>query len=555
MTKFFRKLLSPIKALIRWIIRINSLRLMKSLYLKGKQITQSDDLILFWIPGGMPMMLHLESAIAAALKIRGHNVHAIICDGVFSACVKREISNHVPIKNWSDSCDACRQECSAVLKSMDIPYSYIGDYVSEKELSDLKQEANSVKWNRVNELKYHDISIGSNIQSAVHRYLKGNNLSDEHLIVKEYSFSGLVCAAASEHMIEKLKPTKIFMSHGTYVDWGPALHTALYKKIPVSAWMASYLPARFYFCHIDDGVHIDFHKMSRTAWNEISKQDFTLEQNARLDQFLLERYTQDSSFDMKHFMQYSGNVDELRTQYGFDSTKPVWGIMAHINWDAVSDYSPMVYDSFNDWMHDTIHVIRDITNVQWVIKVHPAEAWDNPESGVEYLINDNFPDLPAHIRVLPAEENISPLDFFNMIDGGVTVYGTAGLELVLHGKPVILAGEAHYGRKGFTYDSDNQEQYHELLKQAEYFPSINDEQRELARKYAHCYFIYKQIPISVVNDPNVKWWNFQFDKKELLLEGNDPAIDFVCEKILDGKDFIMSEPLLRLADKNMGGQA
>jgi len=141
-----------------------------------------------------------------------------------------------------------------------------------------------------------------------------------------------------------------------------------------------------------------------------------------------------------------------------------------------------------------------------------------------------------------------------MIDGAVTVYGTAGLELVLHGKPVILAGEAHYGRKGFTYDSNSQLEYREFLKKAGNMPSLNSEQNELAKKYAHCYFIYKQIPISVVNDPNSKWWSFQFDKKELLLEGEDPIIDFVCKKIIDGKDFIMDEEILRLASKNMEGK-
>ena len=56
----------------------------------------------------------------------------------------------------------------------------------------------------------------------------------------------------------------------------------------------------------------------------------------------------------------------------------------------------------------------------------------------------------------------NPFDFFQLVDGDVTVYGTSGLELALLGKPVILAGEAHYGGKGFTYDGLSQNSYKEL---------------------------------------------------------------------------------------------
>src|SRR5512134_3486278 len=45
---------------------------------------------LFWVPGGMPLMLDVEAALAVAVKLRGHRVHAVMCDGVASACVRRE---------------------------------------------------------------------------------------------------------------------------------------------------------------------------------------------------------------------------------------------------------------------------------------------------------------------------------------------------------------------------------------------------------------------------------------------------------------------------------
>lgn len=524
-------------------------RLMLKVYDQGLSLDRNNGNILFWVPGGMPLMLHVEGAIAIALRIRGFPVHAIICDGPFRACVKREIKDGIPVRHWQGACIQCKSQTSAVLDSMGIPYSYIGDFVPESKRTALWEMTAFVTWDMLDDLSYESINVGKNARSAIVRYLQGHDLAGYEEIVHEYAFSALMSAAAASCAIDRLSPSRIFMSHGIYVDWGPALHTALARRIPVAAWMATYLQFRFYFRHIEDGIRIDFHNMSSAAWEECRCSDMVPTQNSRLDMFIEGRYKKNIGFGMKLLKKYNGATDQLRQKYAPKSNKPVWGIMAHINWDAVSDSSPMAYSSFDDWMLDTISEVVNIPDVQWLIKVHPAEAWNNPASGVQCLIERYFPSLPSHVRIILAEEEISPLDFFQMIDGGVTVYGTSGLELALLGKPVILAGQAHYGGKGFTYDGLTPEDYKQLLRKAESLKQITEEQRQLARRYAYCYFIQRQVPFPVVRDPNSIWWSFQYDKRHLLLPGRDSFVDFICEKLLDGKDFIMDEKLVALSEK------
>jgi hypothetical protein len=339
------------------------------------------------------------------------------------------------------------------------------------------------------------------------------------------------------------------MSHGIYVDWGPALHTALAFKIPLTAWAGTYLTAYFYFRHVDDPDRLDLHNMSNVAWQKSKNAVLSAVQENRLDKFIDDRYKKQISFDLKKLSGTTDDIASLRKKYIMSHEKPVWGIMSHVNWDAVSDCSPMAYETFDKWILDTIREIIKLDNVQWLVKIHPAEGWDNPESGMQKMIQRKFPSLPPHVRVLSYDEEISPLDFFQLIDGGVTVYGTAGLELALRGKPVIIAGEAHYGGKGFTYDGLTQDSYKQLLRNAEALKPLSDEQRLLAKKYAYCYFVQRQIPMPVVKDPGSSWWKFQFDKRHLLLPDNDPFMDFICERIMDGKDFIMDEKLVELAEK------
>lgn len=520
---------------------------MATLYRKALPLRPAEGTVLFWVPGGMALMLHVEGAIAAALRLRGVGVHAVICDGAFRACVRREISDRSSMACWQDLCPVCKAETGAILEAIGIPYSFIGDFVPGASRAVLWDETAGIAWETLDGLSYRDVHVGANVRSGIERYLKGADLAGHEQIVREYAFSGLVCAAAATRAIEHVSPSRVFMSHGVYVDWGPALQTALAHGLPVSAWMASYLRAHLYFRHVEDLTRVDFHNMSEAAWR--ARRDTALSplEGQRLDEYSRDRYQRHISFDMKRIKKYSGETERLRRQYVTYPDRPVWGILAHINWDCVSDYSPMAYDSFDEWMLDTLREISKVTEVNWLVKIHPAEAWDAPESGVQRLIERHFPALPSHIRVLPAEEEISPLDFYELVDGAVTVYGTAGLEMALLGKPIILAGEAHYGGKGFTHDGLDVESYRTLLRRVGSLGPPTEEQLRIARQYAYCYFIQRQVPLPVVHAPSSGWWAFQHDKRELLLPGKEPFMDLVCDRILDGKDFIMDEELVRLA--------
>jgi len=527
---------------------------MQKLYAENAPPAADAPTVLFWVPGGMPLLLHVEGVIAAAVRLRGYNIHAIICDAPYKACVNREITSGVPIEDWAKSCAKCVASTRNVLDILGIPYSHIGDYVPPEKREELREKAFQCDRTNVGALMHDDLLVGQNVLSTITRYLQGARLGDGEEIVREYAYSALVTAEASRKVFDKFQPMRVFMSHGTYVDWGPALHTALDRGIPVTGWKASYLTSRFFFRHVEEGKRIDFHKLSDRAWDKRRNTPLTADEEESLRQFLEKRYHHHVSFDMKRMQKYTGDVERYKAKYQLQEGKPVWGIMAHINWDSVSDYSPMAYPSFDEWILDTIRHISNLTDVQWLLKVHPIEAYDNPAAGVQRLIETHFPNLPPHVRMIPAEEEISPLEFFQLVDGGITVYGTAGLELALQGKPVVLAGEAHYGGKGFTYEGLDIETYRSLLARVHDLPPLTEDQTRLARAYAYSYFIQRQVPLPIVRDPASIWWNLQHERRDLLLPGADPFVDFICERLVRGEDFVMDRELVELADSDTWGQ-
>ncbi len=57
---------------------------------------------------------------------------------------------------------------------------------------------------------------------------------------------------------------------------------------------------------------------------------------------------------------------------------------------------------------------------------------------------------------------------------------------------------------------------------------LDSEKNSLALKYAYIYFILKQIPLLYIN----------FNEINQLIPDNNRFIDFQCEKIIHGGDFI-----------------
>ena len=537
-----QKFPTPVRALFKHTDDYRA-REMARLYRNAKPVDKSRGTILFWVPGGMPLLLHVEASIAAALKLRGYDVHAVICNSPYRACAIRTVQEGIPIDRWRDVCTTCIAKTTAVLETMGIPYSYNGDFLTPEDRESLWARTADVTWENLDELCFETVNVGRNVRSSITRYLQGAALTGHEAIVREYAYSGLVSACAASRALDRFAPFRVLMSHGTYIDWGPALHTAFDRGVPVTGWKASYLSWHFYFRHVEDPRRIDFKRLSARTWQEVESADLTPPQNARLDKFFDDRYQKQISFDMKKPKTYTHDVSALRAKYAPDA-KPVWAILAHINWDSVSDYAPMAYPSFDEWMLDTIAQIIEVPEAQWLIKIHPVEAWDNPASGVQRLIERNFPSLPDHVRVIPAEEDISPTNLFELIDGGVTVYGTGGLELALMGKPVILAGEAHYGGLGFTHEGQTPEAYRELLRRAPRLKPIGERERSAVRKYAYSHFVQRQVPLEIVHDPRSEWWALQHDKCNLLAAGNDPFIEFICDRLIDGRDFNMDESLV-----------
>jgi hypothetical protein len=73
---------------------------------------------------------------------------------------------------------------------------------------------------------------------------------------------------------------------------------------------------------------------------------------------------------------------------------------------------------------------------------------------------------------------------------------------------------------------------------------MTDEQLDIARRYAYMFFVRVPVPLPAVSRTSERVQSLPVTR-EALLPGADSYLDFVCERILSGGDFLLPDDLIR----------
>lgn len=190
---------------------------------------------------------------------------------------------------------------------------------------------------------------------------------------------------------------------------------------------------------------------------------------------------------------------DLMAQLGLDPMKKTAVIYSHILNDANLFYGDDLFPGgYEAWLVETVRAAASNREVNWVLKLHPANVYRNARLGYSgkygelLALEHAFGKTPDFLRVVYPEEKTSPLSFFKITDYGITVRGTVGLELPCFGIPTLTAGTGRYADKGFTVDSRTQEEYLEKIRSIHRIPALTAAQIQLGQRYA--YFVFRARP-------------------------------------------------------------
>ncbi len=215
--------------------------------------------------------------------------------------------------------------------------------------------------------------------------------------------------------------------------------------------------------------------------------------------------------------------------YELDTKNPTAFIMCHAFSDSPHVGGKMIHSDYFEWLEDTLEILADIPDVNWVVKLHPQE--DHYPKLKQFIINHLSKYLARYSHIHLAPENIHTSCIQNIADAIVTVRGSAALEFSALGIPSIVTGDKGFLDYGFTYEAKNRNEYITLLTNLKDLGKLSREKTEKALAAFYMYFDTNLVDCIYIPNVSHAWWEkldlhkFWVQTKEALQKcspGEDP---------------------------------
>jgi hypothetical protein len=249
----------------------------------------------------------------------------------------------------------------------------------------------------------------------------------------------------------------------------------------------------------------------------------------------LDRYLMDRAVGARAIVPYWAGAEFV------DPQRPATGRLAvlftNLTWDSAVLGKEVAFPGIHEWLLAAVDTFEHRPNDQLLIRVHPAEVKLPGKKTREPLgasLRQQYPDLPPNVRIVEADDPLSSYPLMAMADIGLVYTSTTGLEMALHGKPVIVAGRTHYRAKGFTLDVSSPTEFTETLKRALDDPAGVAPDLDRARRYAHLFFFQAPFDAPGVKEHVPGLARLTVRSLNDLLPGQSAAVDRICEEILGG---------------------
>ena len=288
-----------------------------------------------------------------------------------------------------------------------------------------------------------------------------------------------------------------------YAQFGPLVDAAIAQGISVIQMIQPWKDDALTFRRMTSASRREHpSSVSQETLTALMKRPWTDREEQALNKIFQDRYN--GRWFLQNRNQSSTRPysrDELIRRFTLNPAKPIAVVFSQVLWDANLFYGKDLFEDAGEWFLETVKAACRNSELNWLIKLHPANVWKRNYEDVtnDYaelvMVREEIGELPSHVKIIPADDDISTHSLFETIDYGVTVRGTAGLELVCFGKNCVTAGTGRYSNLGFTLDSEDREEYLSRLAKLHNESKMSDDQILRAKWHAYAAFVLRTWPM------------------------------------------------------------
>lgn len=503
-------------------------RLKKIMKKSDKSFQKTGKKILFNMIYGMHgRYIYWELALAKSLQLRGHDVKVLSCGKTFDMCTSEFNVQSVHNKK---TCDLCVKYSHEFLDHIKIPYQIYNKYISNEEIKEIKNKVLNLSKKECQSYKYRDINAGLLSENAVLRYFEGDIKPDEkeeEKVLKTELINTIIAINAAEKILKTEKPEVLVTRHLGYSSWGGFAQYFNKNKIrvvePGDGYKENYIGFDF------DNEDIPDKNFNKYYQNFRKKKPLSKTEEKELEFFLKNRVEgKDGDTAL-----YGYGIKDVKSRFSPEKYKKTYSAFPNVAWDSSLLNAHKGFGDVYEWISFIVELFKKNPDYQLLIKIHPSEAFvaKSKNTVSDYILKNHSP-LTDNIKIIPPVTDISPYSLFSFIDTGLVYNGTIGLEMALHKIPVIVAGIAHYGKKGFTYDIKSKNELEKIIFNK--ISKLSEKRLELAKIYGYYYFVKSYIPYDVVfKDSFLKiGWNIK--STDEFKPGMNKYLDKICDYIANG---------------------
>lgn len=493
-----------------------------------------------YLPGAI-----VEGLLAAALTLRGADVHVLLCDRQLAACQESDIHWYPRVEKFvadgpaNDLCRDCFWPANQMYEALGVTVHRYSDYLTPEDRRAAAETAARVKLEELPDFEVDGLAVGEHAMAGTLRFFARATLEGEpHAagVARRYLRSALLTTAVARKLMLAEEWRSTVFHHGIYVPQGLIGEVARQQGVRIVNWNTAYRKQRFIFSH-GDSYHRTMLAEPTATWENMT---LSREREADLMGYLKSRWSGRQDWIRFHDGAQS-DVHAISDAIRLDRSKPCVGMLTNVMWDARLHYRARAFPSMLEWVLETVRYFAARPDLQLVVRVHPGEIGSMPISRqpIADEIKKAFPTLPPNVFIIPPGSPISTYAAMSLCDS-VLIYGTkTGVELSAAGTPVIVAGEAWIRDKGITMDARTRDEYMKLLDALPMRRGLDEAVLQRARRYAYHFFFRRMIPLRMVAPVRgYPLLRLNLQGLDQLEAGRSKGLDVICDGILEGSEFV-----------------
>lgn len=478
-----------------------------------------------------------ESTLAGLLAVRGARTTVIVCDSAVPRCVlDPDFAEAMP---RAELCRQCSSETvtrhyygargvSALLR--------LSHLIPQDQLAHWQQRIDACPNEELYSFNMLGYPLGEWIQVALRIEYFGEHwvrLPDYTTISRQWLATLVRVVLAAEAFIRDQKPDAILLLNGLAASERAISAVARRHGIrcimydtgprPDTTVMREKHPACLY--RFDD------------EWQEWASVPLSRAESHRLDMHLASRQKLKTPTLYVLSPAATGDLDGLRQQLRLPPGRRTFVAYTNLMADTSVYVAARAFPSQVDWLNACIAYALHHPEIDLIIRCHPAEHMAIVRSGKAKISDDQtnqeilklWPVLPDNVRVVAPDDATSSYDLLALADVVLVYVSTVGMEAAVLGKPVVIAGGAHYWAIGFGWPVERRGDFDVLLDRLVHSPDGPPRAVEIARRYLYLYMFRGNFALL----PDVPDWGEIGHPAEILGQGALAPLtedDFIADR-------------------------